>query len=127
MGVLIHNCSLESQRMAGRYITENKRAKEERRRLFESDVHDLDIFIGLVRLGMGLGVADLLHHVHSPHHTPKHSVLVVQPWLHEVGHMTRRDGTASDVHAYTHILTHSCKCTHTHQHVHKHTHNSQSG
>ena len=48
---------------------------------FQSDVEDLDIVIGFVCLGVSFDLTDVLHYLHSSYHSPKHGVLVVQPWL----------------------------------------------
>ena len=48
---------------------------------FQSDVEDLDIVIRFVCFGMNFDLTDILNYLHSSDHSPKHGVLVVQPWL----------------------------------------------
>ena len=53
--------------------------RSETDRVPDRDGDDADIVVGLVRLGVGLNVADVLRHLHAPDHPREHRVLVVQP------------------------------------------------
>lgn len=53
--------------------------------LVSLDCHadDPDIIVRFVCLGIGLHVAQVLHHLDTLEHSPEHCMLVVQPWLKE--------------------------------------------
>lgn len=46
--------------------------------------NNLNLVVWLVRLGIRLGVANVLNHLHALESAPENGVLVVQPGLHKL-------------------------------------------
>ena len=63
--------------VTGRYKSQGDGKQRLQQRLFQSDIHDFDVFVGFVGLGMYFHFADLLANFHATCDPPKHSVLAV--------------------------------------------------
>jgi len=65
---------------------------KDQQRLFQGDTDDVDVVVGPVVLGVGLGLADVLHDLHALEHAAEHRVLVVQVRLQGKASKMRSDG-----------------------------------